>query len=169
MSKKRVITVINIMCSILMITGIFLPIVATKYLFASSSNTSKYFIVLVSLISIVVNLIDRKVEYGFISSGFVFFYLFQFSWGMFFGMAYGFYIMFFASLLLMILTAVYGFMEDEKEDKQPSRQNVHSQFRSNGRVMNGYPNRNAQGNMQMPYPNQMMYRNGQMYNNNYKR
>ena len=77
-------------------------------------------------------------------------------------MAIGFYLMFFGALILMILTIIYGFLGDLPDGKQ----NVHSQFRSNGRVMNGYPNRNANGNMQMPYPNQMMYRNGQVYNNN---
>ena len=165
MSKKRIITIVNIICSVLMIVSIFLPIISNKSLFASEGNVSKYFIVFVSLLSIVVNLIDKKVEYGLISSGFVFFYLFQLSWGIFTGMAYGFYIMFFSSFILMALTIVYGFLND---GNNPEKQNVHSQFRSNGRVMNGYPNR-AQGNGQMPYPNQMMYRNNQMYNNNYKR
>ena len=149
MSKKRVMTIVNIICCILMIVGIFLPIISNKSLFASEGN-------------IVVNLIDRKVEYGLISSGFVLFYLLQLSWGIFFGMAIGFYLMFFGALILMILTIIYGFLGDLPDGKQ----NVHSQFRSNGRVMNGYPNRNANGNMQMPYPNQMMYRNGQVYNNN---
>ena len=167
MSKKRIITIVNIVCSVLMIVSIFLPIVEQKTLFASSVNISKYFIVFVSLLAIVVNLIDKKVEYGLIGSGYVLFYLLDIANGIYLKMDYGFYIMFVAALLLMILTIVYGFMKDEKPEQQ--KQNVHSQFRSNGRVMNGYPNRNTQGNMQMPYPNQMMYRNGQTYNNNYRR
>ena len=70
-----------------------------------------------------------------------------------------------ASLALLVLTIVYGFLDD-KLIKNGNKANVHSQFKSNNKVMNGYPNGRGQGNMQMPYPNQMMYRNNQVYNNN---
>lgn len=159
MTKKRIITIVNIFLSVAIIASIFLPIIHGKSLF-NSSELIKYIVLILSILTIVVNILNEKVEYGFICTGFVTFYLLQLGWGTFNILEYGYYIMFISSIVLMILTIVYGFLDEKKEEKR----NVHSQIVANN-VMNGYPYGNGQGNVQMPYQNQMVYRNGQMYNN----
>ena len=166
MSNKRIITIVNIVLTVLIIVGTFLPVVVDgKSLFSYEGNNAKYFIWFISLVPIITNGLNKKIEYGLIYSGYVFFYLLGLGWGQFDLFSYGYYLMLVASLALMVLIIVYGYLDD-KPINNANRANVHSQLRSNNRVMNGYPNGRGQGNMQMPYPNQMMYRNNQMYNNN---
>ena len=164
MSKKRIMTIVNILLSVIIIGSIFLPIVGGKALF-NSNSTAKYFIFILCIVSIIVNILDKKVEFGLITSGFVFFYLIQYGWGLFGILEYGYYIMLISSFVLMTLTIIYGFIGNKK-----NKDNVKSQLRNNNNVMNGYPNR-GQMNNQMPYPGQMVYRNGQsqMYSNYNKR
>ena len=166
MSNKRIITIINIVLTILVIVGTFVPLVKNgSSLYAHTGNVAKYIIWATSLLPLITNGINKKVEYGFIYSGYVFFYMLAFGWGDYDIVSYGYYMMLVSSLALTVLTIVYGFVKDETNNNG-NKQNVHSQFKSNDRVMNGYPNGRG-GNMQMPYPNQMMYRNNnQMYNNN---
>jgi hypothetical protein len=168
MSSKRIVTIVNIVLTIIIIVGIFLPFISltNKSLFSWDGNVAKYFIFATCLIPIVTNAINKKVEYGLIFSGFVFLYLLQLGCESFNIMSFGYYIMLIASFAQLALTIVYGFLSDDKvEKKKDNKANVRSQFKENNKVMNGYPNGRTPENAQMPYPNQMMYRNGQPYNN----
>lgn len=78
MSKKRIITIVNIVFSVLLLIGVFLPVTTTS-IYARNEVVSAIMTIL-GILSIVVNAFDKKVEYTLITGGFCFFYSLNYGW-----------------------------------------------------------------------------------------
>ena len=153
MSKKRIITIVNIVLSVLLIIGVFLPVTSTS-IYERNQIVSSIMIIL-GILSIVVNAFNIKVEYSFITGGFVFFYSLNYGWGVANFLNAGYYLLIISSFILLVLTIVYGFLKDE--DKKPIKKQVQPKQAINHPRNNGYRN-----NMNVPNRNNMNY-------NRYKR
>ena len=153
MSKKRIITFVNIALSVILLIGIFLPVTSTS-IYERNEVVSSIMIIL-GILSIVVNAFDKKVEYSFITGSFVFFYSLNYGWGVASFLNLGYYFLLISSFLLLVLTIIYGFLKDEA--KVNKKQNIPKK-QAMPRVNNGYRN----NNMNVPNRNNMNY-------NRYKR
>lgn len=115
MSKKRIITIVNIVFSVLLLIGVFLPVTTTS-IYARNEVVSAIMIIL-GILSIVVNAFDKKVEYTLITGGFCFFYSLNYGWGVANLLNYGYYFLIICPFMLLVLTIVYGFLKDEKKEE----------------------------------------------------
>ena len=166
MNKRRIITIVNIILSVIIMIAVFLPI-TNKSLFDHPDNIAKYIILVLGVMSIVLNSINKKVEMTYITCGYVFFYALDFGWGYFKMLNYGFFLMLLPSFVMLILTAIYGLI-DEKEKPKPVKSAVTKPIQ-NQNVGANYGNRNPYQNMPPNMNNQYpMYPNNQGYGN-YKR
>ena len=158
MSKKRIITIVNIVLSVILLFGIFLPVTTTS-IYERNQVVSSIMIVL-GILSIIVNAFDKKVEYSFITGGFCFFYSLNYGWGVASFLNLGYYSLLFSSFFLLVLTVIYGFLKDEVVEEKPKKKAPvpKTQVPQQQRVNNGYRN-----NMNVPG------RNNMNYNNRYKR
>ena len=159
MSKKRILTIINIVLSVVLIIGVFLPI--TTYNLFSYPNIrflSPFIIIVLSIASIIVNAINKKVEITYVTSGFTFLYMLDFGWQIYNGFNIGFYILLIASFLMLLSTIIYGIFDDTSTSKSQN-----NYIRPNYDNINKYHNVQMAQNMNVPYQNQMMYPNNQGY------
>jgi len=130
-TKKRIITIINIVFSVLLLIAVFMPI--TDVSMYNRNQVVTAIVLFLSILSIVVNAFDKKVEYTLVTGGFCFFFTLNYGWGLTGLLNYGYYFMLFSPLALLILTIVYGFMPDE-DKKTP-------------KVVNPYQNRTMNRNI----------------------
>ena len=159
MSKKRILTIINIVLSVVLIIGVFLPI--TTYNLFSYPNIrflSPFIIIVLSIASIIVNAINKKVEITYVTSGFTFLYMLDFGWQIYNGFNIGFYILLIASFLMLLSTIIYGLFDNVSTNKSQN-----NYIRPNYDNINKYHNVQMAQNMNVPYQNQMMYPNNQGY------
>ncbi len=163
MSKKRILTFFNIFLSLVLIGSVFLPI-GDKSLFDYSS-IAKFLVIILSVMSIVVNAINKKVELTLITAGYTFFYVLDFGWGTYDRLNIGFYTLLIASFIMLLLTIFYDLFQDPP--KKPVGQvtaNVNQNIKPNYSNINKYPNVQVSQHMNGPYQNQNMYPT-QGYNN----
>jgi hypothetical protein len=160
MSKKRIITFVNIFFSILLIVAVFLPI-TNKSLF-DYDCISKYEIIVLSVISIIVNAINKKVHYTFLVGGFAFFYTLDFGWGIYGMLNYGYYCLLIPAFSLILLTLLYDLIDEPDPNAKFIRavytkrnKNNNNYIRPNYDNINKYPNVQMQHNMNSSYQNQM--------------
>jgi hypothetical protein len=164
MSKKRILTFFNIFLSIVLIGAVFLPI-TDKSLFDYSTSIARFIVILLSVMSIVVNAINKKVELTLITAGYTFFYVLDFGWGTYDRLNIGFYILLVVSFIMLLLTIFYDLFQDSP-NKQASQvtTNINQNIKPNYANINKYPNVQVSQHMNGPYQNQNVYP-PQGYNN----
>ncbi len=116
MTKKRILTIVNIVFSVLLLISIFMPITNASLYDRNQVVTS--FMLFLSILSIVVNAFDKKVEYTLVTGGFCFFFTLNYGWGLTGLLNYGYYFLLISSLAILVITVVYGFLPDEDKNKK---------------------------------------------------
>ena len=160
MSKKRMLTIINIVLSVVLIIGVFLPITTHNlFNYPNIRFLSPFIIIVLSIAAIVVNALNKKVEFTYVTSGFTFLYMLDFGWQIYNGFNVGFYVLLIASFLMLLVTIIYGIFEEPSTVKNQNNNYI----RPNYDNINKYQNVQMAQNMNVPYQNQMMYPNNQGY------